>query len=251
MTSAKGRPLLKLGRARRALDELREAVDGYRYGNNFHVHQVPDPAAGGIDLILRVTTPPPLDEWALVFGDGVHNVRAALDHLAWQLDPQPDRSTTFPIYAAKPKNWPPTAVAKMPKAVQHILESLQPYHETAAGRDVDLHPLNTANVLDIRDKHRTLIVAIGALAGDIISGLPLGATSVSGLWQEFRDGAQVNSVYLPAGASAPGLSCTPSFDAVLAERPWIDASLLYVLEKVLIEWVEEQVMKPLLPHARP
>jgi hypothetical protein len=65
--------------------ELRSAVDECRFSAGFHVGLVPDAATSTIAFVLRVTETPRLDEWALLFADGVHNARASLDHLAWQL----------------------------------------------------------------------------------------------------------------------------------------------------------------------
>jgi hypothetical protein len=248
----RGRPSLKLQRARQLMHDLRSAIDEYRYGAGFHVDLVPDAATSTIAFVLRVTEPPRLDEWALLFGDGVHNARASLDHLAWCLDPKPARDTSFPIFMDTPHDWPPPAVARMPKIVQDIIWSLQPFHETNAGREPARHPLGTAHEMDIRDKHRTLTVAVAALGGDVVSGLPFGASLSGTLWQEFRDGVTVNSVHLPGGiTSAPALSCIPAFDAVLVDRPWRDSSILYVLDAVIIAWIENVVMPQLLPHTRP
>jgi hypothetical protein len=99
----------------------------------------------------------------LIIGDAVHNLRSALDHLAWQLveshaaitpgAPGPDENTAFPIYQTAPKK-KFAALAKVqgmgPGAVS-LLESLQPYN---CG-DNTLWELSK---LDNIDKHRLLLV---------------------------------------------------------------------------------------------
>ena len=131
-----------------------------------------------------------------------------------------------------------------------IIGVVQPYHEPTADR-VARHPLETLHALDISDKHRVLTVTLGALAGNITGGLPFGASLEGAPWQAFVDGALVNRVRLPAGDdSVPSLTCVPSFDAVLVDAPWATANVIYVLERLLLNWLSEYVVEPLLPFTR-
>jgi hypothetical protein len=47
------------------------------------------------DIRLSEFDPPPLSEWALILGDGIHNLRSALDVLVWAYadHPTPSRIT--------------------------------------------------------------------------------------------------------------------------------------------------------------
>src|SRR5260370_40101662 len=112
MTAGAGRPDLKMKRAAAFAEEVRHAILDYRDSGSFWVDQKPDPRGGSLNLTLRVETPAPLDDWSLIFGDCVHNLRSALDHLAWQLDAQPDASTAFPIRLNPPDRWPPDCVSR-------------------------------------------------------------------------------------------------------------------------------------------
>jgi hypothetical protein len=104
---------------------LKQAIDSYRYGGDFHADITPNAVSGDVEVTLRVIVPPPLDEWSLLFGDCVHNIRAALDHLAWELDSAPEKSTTFPTFTANPLRWPPPAVSRMPAPAQTIVEAVR------------------------------------------------------------------------------------------------------------------------------
>jgi hypothetical protein len=96
----------------------------------------------------------------LVFGDAIHNLRSALDHLAHLIviaagyEPKIGaRGTAFPIVARRPPK-PPTVV---PLPADHpalkTIEAVQPY---ATGSIL----LDVIHRLDLVDKHRQLVVGI-------------------------------------------------------------------------------------------
>jgi hypothetical protein len=155
MSTGVGRPDLKLQQAGVHFKKLKQAIDTYRYDGSFHVEQARREDANAFDFTLRISEPPPIDEWSLIVGDCVHNMRAALDQLAWQLDSAPTTGpggSAFPIYTKKPESWPTPTVARMPAAAQPIIEALQPYNEPTSDR-IKRHPLATLHALDISDKH--------------------------------------------------------------------------------------------------
>ncbi len=109
---------------------------------------------------LRVFEPPDDPRIPLLIGDCVHNLRAALDHLAYGLaiavhgiDPPPNEATTgFPITtrSAQFDGSLGTKIGpkkKMPDGLYDALEQLQPY----PGRDQHLWVIHE---LDNLDKHR-------------------------------------------------------------------------------------------------
>lgn len=222
--AGKGRPDLKLKRARQHLEQLENAIEAYRTGSNFRVEQTPNIPEHSIDFTLRVGTPPPLEDWALVVGDCVHNMRAAFDHLAWQLDPSRETGrwgTGFPIYVKEPGKWPPPAVARMPAEAQGIIQGLQPYYAAkAAGEDPDEHFLALVQSLDISDKHQELLMTATAVGGDRLQGVPFGASTESGIFPPFADGAPVMRVRLAGGElQAPQLRCEVFLKITLVDRP--------------------------------
>jgi hypothetical protein len=118
---------------------------------------------------IRLATVNPLPHCIpIIAGDAVHNLRSALDHLAWQLveagGGNPNDRTSFPIITADAKAGQRYAsavgqgeMAKMKPGALNLLESIQPYK---SGDDT----LAAIHQLDIWDKHR-LIVAVHATLG--------------------------------------------------------------------------------------
>lgn len=112
-------------------------------------------AATGKHHVTIAPPPPAPTRWSVVFGEMLHDLRSALDHLTWQLvilnKKRPTRSTQFPILS-KPD------VERFAAQVQGIRDdhlaaimSLQPY-ETQTNRPTRLELLAT---LSNMDKHRT------------------------------------------------------------------------------------------------
>ena len=124
-------------------------------------------------------------EWSMITGDVVHNLRAALDFLAWQLvianGRTPDSNTYFPIRRPLQASPPPKAIrdyqAKEKRQIESfgetamaIIERLQPDPRRYSG-DVELHPLWLLHQLDIWDKHKLLNIVGGTVR---LSGLTIG-----------------------------------------------------------------------------
>ncbi|MEU0498618.1 hypothetical protein [Mycobacterium sp. NPDC006124] len=99
-------------------------------------------------------------ESALLMGDFVHNLRAALDHAVWAITPQhiqqerptevafPLRSTenSYTTWAKKRRDWyGPT--------VFEVIRSNQPFNAAGTGK---LHPLHILQFLSNTDKHQLL-----------------------------------------------------------------------------------------------
>ena len=121
----------------------------------------------GRQHIYRVKRAGPQDPtWSAIIGDCVHNLRAALDHLAWQLvlasGNRPDLTTQFPIRTSRCR-WNPRTRCPEPtplkvgggvsREIMEVIESIQPYHGGDTGRR-----LKMLNSLDVVDKHHTLVV---------------------------------------------------------------------------------------------
>jgi hypothetical protein len=120
------------------------------------------PISGGVELRLGKISNPPGKEWSAVIGDCIQNLRAALDHMVWQLAPASmrlgnPRNLEFPIFsdAAKYKVGAPRRIASLPGAAQRIIESVQPFHKGAEGVQ---DPIWQLYALSNIDKHRRLHV---------------------------------------------------------------------------------------------
>jgi hypothetical protein len=121
-----------------------------------------EPGTAPHQWLVRIVDVPdlPVQRWALVIGDCVHNLRCALDHLALQLaggDPT-DTTTMFLIsddavrYHADAKR----RLKRVPTPMRERIESLQPFH-AADPTHTDLWAINA---LDNTDKHRLLVVTV-------------------------------------------------------------------------------------------
>jgi hypothetical protein len=248
MAGAAGRPDLKLRRAELHADALRIAILEYRQSGSFYVEQKENAKLRTLDLTLRVNAPPPLEEWSLIFGDCIHNLRSALDHLAWQLDPKPDRETEFPIFLEPPHRWPPSCVARMKSGAQTIIDGVQPHWETMHSREPQIHPLAAIHGLDIDDKHKIVIRTAEALGGDSIIGMPPEATIEHLIPALFADGELMARVHFRSSQVIP-LVCDAHFQVVLTDPPWSHADVMWMLDEVF-PWVKRVVVEPLIPYAR-
>lgn len=117
------------------------------------------------------------DDWGLIVGDAIHNMRSALDHLAWALavrhfggvEPTSKniiKDIQFPVLS-KADEWPTHRFLKhMDPADVDKLERYQPFKYTSAGRFMmKLQrpgaiecPLEALSELSNSDKHRVIQV---------------------------------------------------------------------------------------------
>ena len=104
---------------------------------------------------------------SLIAGDAIHNIRSALDHLAWQLvlstGNTPGPSTSFPIFdsAVEYEARSERKVKGMRQAAIDAIGALKPY-KTGNRLLWQLHRL------DIIDKHRMVVTAGSALTASTI-----------------------------------------------------------------------------------
>jgi hypothetical protein len=117
-------------------------------------------------------SPPP--HLSLLIGDFLHNVRSALDHLAWKLGGNPppnEKASEFPIFLSR-KDFCGSAGGRsgyektrgMEPRAQAIIEDVQPFN---GGKNPKLHPLWTLHQLSAEDKHRLPIVTGLVVEGGI------------------------------------------------------------------------------------
>lgn len=135
---------------------------------------VPEIRDDGRRHIYRADTPPAADPmWSAVVGDCVHNLRSALDHLAYGLCDRPNTRTQFPILDRPPrkrlwyKPWSqrrllPGISGGVSRDVRLVLEGVQPYTR----RDL-FHGLGLLRDLDNIDKHRELVLVVTSVSGHV------------------------------------------------------------------------------------
>jgi len=164
-------PWAKLERAKKHIDDLRRQIaQAFPNGELFPLRQEFNREQGVfIVSIERVKKLP--QEWGLIVGDAVHNLRCALDHLAWQLalrhfdgvEP-PDRGIIkqiqFPVVVDK-KDWV-THINRKHMVVTDAdkLEEFQPFNlspdRRAKGHRNALEDIAGFGGVDNVDKHRTI-----------------------------------------------------------------------------------------------
>ena len=112
---------------------------------------------------------------SLMIGDCVHNMRSALDYIAWELAGASltDTETMFPIYETDVgfrKNGLRRIRNVRPDEAKTLIERLQPYNTRYGGHVLALAAINK---IDASDKHKLLTIAL-AMAEQVTCrhGLP-------------------------------------------------------------------------------
>jgi hypothetical protein len=104
--------------------------------------------------------------WGCILGDGMHNLRCALDHLVWQLvlldsGEEGTDQNQFPICDTGRSYWDTKKGQSMRdrrlqgvnEGHRAVIDEMQPYRTYAPGK---AHPLSTLRDLDNIDKHRLI-----------------------------------------------------------------------------------------------
>lgn len=158
----------KLRRAREHVDVFNEEIRTWLGNNPGEVRCDPGGQALEHTWSLYFPARPPKVRWGVLIGDVLHDVRSALDHLAWQLallNGPPPEHTAFPIfrdpclYAETTRKGKPTRRSGLRKVeglapfAQAAVEVCQPYRDPI---EPDKNPLWTLHVLNNADKHRVV-----------------------------------------------------------------------------------------------
>lgn len=148
---------LKIDQATKHLSNLKKEVNAFLSRKPFIV--VTEEASSG-DLVYRIRIQAPIPvRWSADIGDLLHNLRSALDHLAWELvlanGQQPTRDTSFPISDDEPsfKDNLQKQLHGASAAARTAVENLKPYK---GGGSDDLWRIHTLNLID---KHRMIVLA--------------------------------------------------------------------------------------------
>jgi hypothetical protein len=150
------RPLKRVERAKHHLDDLNDQIARFLESEPYPITQEPDPDRGGYLFRIQVKAEIP-DSIGLIFGDFVHNLRASLDNLMFELLGAPAMGwvRSFPVCSQ------PADFAKIVPTLRHqgsadafrIIESVQPFH--AADASDPRTRLRLLHDFWNEDKHRT------------------------------------------------------------------------------------------------
>ncbi len=204
-------------------------------------------------LRFHVLEEPPL-RWGILVGDVVHNLRSALDHLAWQLvlvnGGEPTWRTQFPIYtdeaAYRRAQGGQARIAGMSDEDRELIEELQPFRQPEDQEKP--HHLALLRELANVDKHRVVHTTLIQTAGSQfrIHGLEdiSGITNITPQFGPLADGAELVRIGVAADGPEPRLSVDAQLELDVAfadeDSPVYDENVPGVLLE-LREYVAELV----------
>lgn len=206
---------VNIGRADDNIAELKTEIDSYLNSNPYAIDWENDAQARKFVCKARIIRSHSL-KWRVRVGEIVHDLRSALDHLAWQLvilnGETPDTKTEFPVFwdAAKYKSESPRKVRRMSQAARAHIERLQPYNAAARFED---HVLYVVHQLNLADKHRLLNVVASAFQVERLGLSGIAGTAamqgiaVGGRATPFEHGAEIVRVeYTEVDSTNPQMS---------------------------------------------
>jgi hypothetical protein len=243
---------LKLERAREHIEAIRARCQAFTdrepppFSSRIEQNSAPEGAVEyRVYAVVREQPPPDL---APMIGDAVHNIRSALDYLAYELAPPNVRSkgtTQFPICDTEQKfKSSAYRIEGITGNERELIERLQPFRSV----NPRTAPLAVLNRLSNRDKHRLLVpVVAGVNLRDVWVGsdnadvrfthLELGTVEHDALIVGFTARPKDSSQELVINPSRPTLQIT--LDP--RDTGWTDRSLDDVLS-VLHHYVERTVI---------
>jgi hypothetical protein len=145
---------LKVERANEHIGDLYSRLEGFNKIDSYVIHVDYD-ADAECDILRLETIATVPDEFLLIIGDALHNLRSALDYVMYGLSTAPDEHTKFPIYETRDKLQSAVNGGLKSKAsadvIKLIVDTIQPYETGDGELLLNLHRLNNV------DKHRLLI----------------------------------------------------------------------------------------------
>lgn len=240
----------KVARALELLLDLDERLHDYLDADPFALQREVQRDGETHVFVLRVTAPPPVG-LSLLVGEVAHQLRSAVDHIAYGLvvaaGNAPTRRTGFPVCRVRP---PSLKVAGgVTNAALAAVDAVQPYQR----RDPRGHPLHVLNKLWNVDKHRNLhVTALQSTRSQIFLGEPDGSALVGG---QFRSDALghdgiIGVFRFPGGVIPPQTEVTASgssFIALAEPGPWPADKPV----QLLLEELHQYVALVLLPMFEP
>lgn len=157
---------LKLKRSWWLFNELLNRVDIWNATSGFIVPIRFSSDRTAIEFLSPSGFSAPTDEWALLLGDAIHNARAALDAVVWELAhlngarPRQPHRVGFPVTTSE-EAWKKAVgpLESVPEVFLERIRSVQPWVDVP-GPEADGHWLQLLSRLDNDDKHRGSVVAI-------------------------------------------------------------------------------------------
>src|SRR5262245_37154064 len=167
-------PRLKIERAKQHIADLSGQVDAFLAQNPFKLVTAFEPAKNRVAVRTKAKIPIP-QEFSLLAGDAVHNLRSALDLVMYSFakdrSPRPDK-IAFPVSKTAQGLKDTITNAQVQFAGKKVVEAVTALKPYPNGNEI----LSGIHELDIRDKHRLLLVTrrVPKITADILGegGLP-------------------------------------------------------------------------------
>lgn len=162
---------LKFGRAKSQIESLdKEIAEWLSHLPKSPICKLREGRLGYQVIMPEYSVPPPLEHWGLLFGECIHNIRSALDNLAFALarlhldPPARPNKIQFPIYQdeARFDNNGRCDINQLPPAAALMIEQLQPFQRNRPddpGTPAS-DPLMLLSWLNNTDKHRVPTVVL-------------------------------------------------------------------------------------------
>lgn len=199
--------LEKYARAQYHFDALLGEVDSFFDPKHYKTRPETNADMTKYRFYIEFERPMPSREWGLVFGDGVHNLRSALDHCVYAIgveenngvEPPPGvKDLQFPITEDRAK-WDGQAwrLKTLSGPAQAAIKRLQPHGH---GDEFFVRPLGALSEFDNADKHRSIRVLASVVTemDGLLSGLDPGP-GYELVWHggALEDGAPFLTLTLP------------------------------------------------------
>lgn len=178
---------------------------------------------------------------SLPFGDFVHNLRTALDHIVWELASDDHRKDSplpeFPIYLdsdSRRDSFQGLGLKKirsLPAAARTLIERVQPYQNPhwdgwrLQSGVRQGNPLARLHYLDNIDKHRSLVPTVWLAAGHHAFGPDDALKALVVHSGPHRDGGIIAELPMSSGYSPDDLRFMSAFEIAMAEERWAGLSV--------------------------
>lgn len=245
MTSAQG-ARAKIARALELLLQFDDELHNYMDADPIRFQRQIQPDGETMVIALQVTEPAPLN-LSLLVGEITHQMRSALDHLAYALvlaaGNTPTRRTAFPVLTIRPAGGL-RIDGGVSSAAMAVIEEFQPYQRM----DATAHPLHLLTELWNIDKHRHLhLTALFAIGTHVFVGMPDGSAMVGGQFQTTAvgDDGALGVFRFEGGEIHPDLEVTASgsnFIALGDHGPWPHDQPVQLLLEELHQYVAQVVL---------
>lgn len=146
---------LKVDRAKEHIDNLGPEIRSFLDTEPYVIVREDDPQTGDEIFKVKIRAEPP-KQWGVILGDVLHNLRSALDLLAWQLilanGGTPDKRTAFPVSdtAEAFRSGGLGKIEGISPRSRELLKAVKPYKGGC-------EPLWWLHQLNIEDKHHLLV----------------------------------------------------------------------------------------------